>query len=174
MKKFGLISLLIIFCFNMAGFYAVFGIQLYRVKDEMFQQLSSGRKQELLLLKIPSEEDEPLMIFGSKEFYYRGAMYDLVQKQRHEDGSLLLSCYLDLGETSLLKAFSNLMKTGRENHKKRNAGFKLFFKIYPKISREDETVSIAFLTSSGNNFFGSATDYTPPRLPKEGKPPRQV
>ncbi len=175
MKKLSIISLLVVFCFNMVGFYVLFGVQLFQVKNEMLGRLSSGvQQEELLHLKISSEERELLSFDDGKEFYYKGAMYDLVEKKRLDDGSLILSCYRDVEESALLMAFSNLLKTGRENHKNKNSAFKVFFKTFPKINREQEDLKLAFLRPLKKGFFTTSSGYTAPRLEKEGPPPRQV
>lgn len=175
MKKLLIISLLCIFCFNIVGFYALFGIQLFQVRQEMLGKISEGvQQQELIRLRISSEENELLEFESSKEFYYEGAMYDLVKKQRLKDGSILLSCFLDAEETALLKAFSDLLQVGRENHKKKNNGLKLLFKLFPKINRENDEVKIAFSRPLRKEIFKTAFCYTAPRIEREAPPPRQV
>ena len=175
LKKLSIISLLAVFCFNMLGFYIFFGIQLFQVKNEMFDRLAVGLQQEeLIQLRITFEENELIKFESGKEFYYKGAMYDLQEKQRLDDGSLVLSCYLDVEETALLKAFSDLVKSGRENHKKKNAGLKMFFKFYPKIRRENEDLKMAFLRPLKKGIFGRASSYSAPRLENDSPPPRQV
>ena len=159
----------------MIGFYVFFGIQLFHVKNEMLSRLSSGiQQEELLHLRFSSEESELLEFEDGREFYYKGAMYDLVEKKRLDDGSLILSCYRDVEESALLKAFSNLLKTGRENHKKKSSAYKVFFKTFPKINREQEDLKMAFLRPLKKGFFTTSLRYTAPRLEKAGPPPRQV
>ncbi|MGB7786018.1 MAG: hypothetical protein WBL27_07955 [Salinimicrobium sp.] len=175
MKKLSILSLLVVFCFNLLGFYIFFGIQLFQVKNQVLRKISEGfQQEEMIKLRITSEENELLEFDGGKEFYFKGAMYDRLKKQRLSDGSIELSCYLDVEETALLKAFSGLLKTGRENHKKKNSGLKSFFKVFPKFNREHEDLKVAFLKPLKKGIFGRSYFYAAPRLITESPPPRQV
>lgn len=102
--------LLALLAFDCAGFYLVHAVVLQSVTAEMHQQADSaakyadsyaGAKKANIFRFFPGEYEHLQWHEYSKEFRYRGEMYDVVS-MRDSAGITIVECYHDERETRAL------------------------------------------------------------------------
>ncbi len=85
-------------------------LQMKQVKREVKCKMIAGiDKKELVLLKFSESESQTSLNWKhSKEFEYKGEMYDVVEKKIHGD-SIFYWCWWDHEETKLNKKLKSLV-----------------------------------------------------------------
>ncbi|WP_419213254.1 hypothetical protein ACNR9Q_03670 [Maribacter sp. X9] len=111
-----------------------------KVRHEVKQKMIAGLdKEELVLLKFTeSESQSELRWEHSKEFEYKGQMYDVVSQEVQGD-TIKYWCWLDHEETDINKRLQGLVDSvlgkdpQRNSNKEKLAHFykSLFWKKYP-------------------------------------------
>ena len=102
--------------------------QKHIVKKQVKNQMMEGiDKEELVLLKFSKEEKKTKLKWEhSKEFEYKGQMYDIVEKTVKQD-SVYYWCWLDYQETKLNKKLDKLVNNVfHDNPKKQEKNQQLF------------------------------------------------
>ncbi len=92
----------------------MFKIQQSRIRYEIKQQIKSGvAEEELVLLKIPRVlEEKANSVFRrihSKEFRYKGSMYDVIRQSDHGDTTWYY-CIADVKESGLFAGLERRIK----------------------------------------------------------------
>jgi len=113
-KKIVPILLLLILGIPIAGTYFYFKQRQYEIRKSIKRQIKKGAsEQDLILLKIPKKlEDEPNADFErihSKEFRYKGEMYDIVRSKNYETETWYW-CIWDKEETELFASLNILFQ----------------------------------------------------------------
>lgn len=126
MKK--IISIVLIFSF-VAPFwisYSIIQYEKYQTKKKVKKLIVSGLdKNQLVQLKFSNKEIKTkLMWEHSKEFEYRGVMYDVVESNSHGD-STYYWCWEDTRETELNIILNRLASNAVDANKKVNDNLKL-------------------------------------------------
>lgn len=122
---------------------------------------------------IPLEAKNLINLGSERVMYFRGELYDVVQKEPLSDGSLVLHCYKDVEEKAYLKAFSQLIKSARKKQNKKNPGIKIF-KYLSRTASEETISELAFYPHCTGNFFGYLKNYSAPIPDTKGPPPRKA
>ncbi|CAG5080571.1 hypothetical protein CRYO30217_01380 [Parvicella tangerina] len=82
----------------------------YAIKKEIKTKIKKGvDKDELYTFVLTEENQDQFEWEHSKEFKYKGMMYDVVYKTIHEDGSVVLQCVSDEQETELFQHLDNYL-----------------------------------------------------------------
>jgi hypothetical protein len=111
LKKLFSILFLLIFLFNVGGYYLVFWGLRSQAKKELLHRLDADRysSEDLLVLTIPISLPYPIQQNGYErvdgEFEYQGEYYNLV-KQRLENDTLFMVCIKNHHEKKLVNALS--------------------------------------------------------------------
>ncbi len=134
MKKVLSISLLLIFLFQMTGYYFVFKIQQSEIRKEFKRLLQTGIAEDKLVViefdkNCKPAKGEEIKFIENHEILYHNTFYDIVRKETL--GSVTkYFCIADHDETLIFARFSKVMKqesnknNDRKNH---NNSFKQFF-----------------------------------------------
>lgn len=106
MKKTLSILFLFIFTYNLIGYYTVFKVLQYQVRDGVKQRIKqSVPDNEFVLISVSIADNNSLIwTKPNKEFRYKGEMYDIVKQETKED-VILYYCIHDFKESKL---FANL------------------------------------------------------------------
>ena len=111
MKRLFSIGFLLIFLFNVGGYYLVFWGLRTQAKKDLLHRLDAERyaEDELIVLSIPLSLPYPIQQNGyvrvDGEFEYQGEYYNLV-KQRMQNDTLFMVCIKDYQEKKLVNAMS--------------------------------------------------------------------
>lgn len=102
MKTFIIIFLISVLTCPFWGTYSYFQFERKRARMEVNRKFAAGLdKTQLILLKFTQEETQTILTWKhSREFVYKGQMYDIVD-QRQEGDSVFYTCYKDDKETRL-------------------------------------------------------------------------
>lgn len=172
-KVFGI---LLIFCFvaPVATTYVILKYQKKQVKREVKWKMIAGiDKEELVLLKFTEEEKQTQLNWKhSKEFEYKGEMYDIVETKIVGDTTYYW-LWWDHEETKLNKQLSQLVSfalghnpKNQENQKRLQNFFKSLY-----FSEDERKESLAFFEIKSKFLFGqnfySSVFLTPPVPPPE-------
>lgn len=109
-----LISILLLTCLSLtfAGYHLVFYFQRAALKSEMKAFLQNEKThKDIVQLSFTDEELNQLEWEGDDEFCFQGEMYDVIQKKRDGNKTVIL-CIPDKKETALL---SEYQKTHKRN-----------------------------------------------------------
>ena len=134
MKKALAILLLIVFTFNMAGYFIAFKIQQLEVRKEIKQQIKLGVPEgELIRITVNAANKHEFEWEHAREFHYKGSMYDVIRKEVIDEATTIYYCINDTKESIL---FANLdeqveqqMDTKNKNHPEKNL-FKILSGIF--------------------------------------------
>jgi hypothetical protein len=115
LKKVFAIALLLLFLFNVGGYYFMFYGLTYQANKQLVQRFDNDdySEEETITLKIPITlpypifEDDFQRVNG--EFEYQGEHYKLV-KQKLEGDTVYVVCYRDYTIKRILNAFSDFAK----------------------------------------------------------------
>lgn len=116
LKKTASIFLLIIFLFNVAGFFGLFSY----LKQENYKSVFSRDAKELNLVRLTIPKTETLHWEKENEIIYHGKYFDVFSKS--EDGkNYFLLCYSDSRDNFLCDAFSKHVRSQTENASEKNS-----------------------------------------------------
>ncbi|MBU0487962.1 MAG: hypothetical protein KKA07_02380 [Bacteroidetes bacterium] len=118
MKKLLLISLLLAVFYSTIGFYILFKVEEYNIRQEIKHCLISnlsGEELELLII-FHADEGKIHWVEEGKEFRYDGNMYDVVKTREFEHATYYY-CYNDRKETKLMACLDKLIRE-QANHSK--------------------------------------------------------
>lgn len=127
--------MIVFFITPFAGYYSYLNYQKYLVKKQVKKQIIAGiDKKNLVLLSFSVRESKNLLKWKhSKEFQFKGQMYDIVEKLQKND-SIFYWCWWDCEETGLNKELNQLtdLTMGRNTGKDKNLPEinNLFKKLY--------------------------------------------
>ncbi|MCX6268977.1 MAG: hypothetical protein NTW16_16755 [Bacteroidetes bacterium] len=124
MKKALIISVLLVFLFNIMGYYIVFSYSRYLVKKEMNTRIRAGGfHPDLILLKIVHPEKESQFRRREKnEFTFHGNLYDIVVERKSGDTTLFY-CLHDKKEEALLANYSRCFRLKETSESSRKDNF---------------------------------------------------
>ncbi|MEI7661860.1 MAG: hypothetical protein WCK34_06675 [Bacteroidota bacterium] len=107
MKRLFAIFLLMVFLFNILGYYLVFSYNQYILRREMMSLVKSQHFDRGCALLRISEllANRDFRRLNPGEFRYRGVLYDIVSEE-HEPGILIFRCIADSQEDNLIAGFS--------------------------------------------------------------------
>ncbi len=102
-----------------AGLYWVVLIQRQQQREAVRKRLVEGfHAWELMLIEIPdavkNDPSRPFREIHSREFEYRGQMYDIVEKQEFDETTWYL-VYPDVKETKLKVKLKKLIRDNQKN-----------------------------------------------------------
>ena len=135
------VSLLLLFCL-VAPVVATFTFLQYQkmqVKREVKWKMITGiDKNELVLLKFTNEETQTELRWEhSKEFEYKGQMYDIVETSIQE-GTIYYWCWLDDEETKLNKQLEELVYNVLGNKPQRQEKKNQLAEFFKKLFHENQ------------------------------------
>ena len=119
MKRFISIVLLILFAFNIAGYYFVLWGFRHHAGMELTARLDAElyTEEEIIELKVPVTIPYPLQEQGFQrlagKFEHHGQYYSLV-KQKLENDTLYIVCIRDKAEQKFAKAFQDFVKLSND------------------------------------------------------------
>ena len=121
MKKWIASVCVLLFLFNMEGYYIWFGVQRSRIKTEVRQVIGRGEADDQLTVITVNNPSDLDWEKPGKEFRYHGEMYDVVRSGSKE-GKTVYYCFNDRKESRLVSAFQKI-RTDKETTNKILAGF---------------------------------------------------
>lgn len=168
------ILLLFVFLYNLVGYYVVFNMIQFQVKDEVKYLLKHNVPlEDLVLISIENNESSLLTwTKPHKEFRYQGQMYDVVLKEI-KGSKTLYSCIHDFKESKLFENLDIHIKNYISHHPEQQNKTKSLLNIMAKLfflqknTLSLETYSLIKKTHSvyTQNYQSIALDlrYPPPQ-----------
>ncbi|MDH4088826.1 MAG: hypothetical protein OEV74_01030 [Cyclobacteriaceae bacterium] len=147
MKKLFSILFLLIFLFNIGGYYLVFWGVRSQAKKDLLHRLDADEysSKDLIVLTIPISLPYPIHQDGYErvdgEFEYQGEYFNLV-KQRLENDTLFMVCIKDRHEKNLVEAFNEYASLANDLP----SGAKHTMDLFGKLFKDYSTT--AFATSA--------------------------
>jgi hypothetical protein len=114
LKKTFSFVLLLIFLYNISGYYLAFTVQQSDIKEKVQHIFKEKDTGDLLLLKISPEEEKNIAWNEKNEFSLHGKMYD-VAFRKHQGNVLYLYCYNDSKEDHLFASMNSHVKNNMDN-----------------------------------------------------------
>ena len=149
-----ILSLILIICISctVAGFYPVFKMLQYRVRQEIKHRIKSGLSDKELRVITFRKNDTIDWVRPGKEFRYDGQYYDVVRKE--SDGNkLVFHCINDRQEKSLFATLDQMVKSNlNDGTTSEGQAVQLLCKIFTETYYCQQT-TFCFLTSSDGVFY---------------------
>ncbi|MEO6883363.1 MAG: hypothetical protein ABI199_04975 [Bacteroidia bacterium] len=142
MKKTLSFFLLVLFLFNVGGFYVAYVVLHKQNQKTFFSLVQKNNFSKFKTLRISNEEMENTSVFQKKnsdEFRYKGKMYDIVRQHKTKNETVFY-CYEDENDSSLSTALTNqinnFVHSNDTNNTQKNNFLNSFFnKLYCTHSR---------------------------------------
>lgn len=155
-------GILLIFCL-VAPIVATFTFLHYQkrqVKREVKWKMIAGiDKNELVLLKFTDEETQTELRWEhSKEFEYKGQMYDIVEKSIQGD-TIYYWCWWDHEETKLNKQLDGLLAKVLGNNPQRQEKKSQLADFFKKLFHEKQETQTAIITTQTIKHFYYSEDF---------------
>lgn len=120
MKKLLSILLVLILLFNIGGFYVVIKSRQYAIRKEVKRQIKHGvDEKDLVPILVNDDNQDQLDWKHSKEFRYKGSMYDIVRTEFNENGTITYHCIIDDNESALFNDLDRLVQV-KQKHTHKN------------------------------------------------------
>jgi hypothetical protein len=111
-KKLPAILLVLAVCFNPAAYHLMFRLKQTEIRKQIKMAIKAGvPDEELTVFRLTELNAVDFEWIHSREFRFRGMMYDVVREEAGADGERILHCVTDIQETRL---FSRLDETARK------------------------------------------------------------
>ena len=111
------IFLLFVLLFNIGGLYLVFRFQQHQIRKEVKHKIKLGVPQnELYLIRISPDNQHLIQWIHSKEFRYKGVMYDVVRKKTIDAKTIEFACINDEQEAKLFAHLDEEINKSNNNH----------------------------------------------------------
>jgi magnesium-transporting ATPase (P-type) len=130
-------------------------------------------KEELVLLKFKTEEEKALLRWEhSKEFEYRGQMYDVVLREQVGD-STYYHCWWDAEETALNQQLTDLTQLALNTNPERQKHQKTLYSFLQTLYFPSNYKWLACIHESSNSFISyfpniqASIYFQPPTPPPE-------
>lgn len=147
--------------------------QRTRIRKEVKHRIMAGLdREDLVLLRFSSGELSELKWKHSREFEYRGFMYDIVERETRGDTTSFW-CWLDRAETALNQQLHELYEIAfnqnPENRKSQQRLFSFFRSLFLEQNNPEAPLVEALSTANfayNHNYGGFITQppVPPPRL----------
>jgi hypothetical protein len=119
MKKILSILFLLIFLFNLAGYFVIFKMMQYSARQEMITLIKKNiPDQELVKVVVPNcliPSSSDFRFTEEGEFIYKGRYYDIV-RQRSEGNNTIFYCINDTNEEKLFDGLNEHIKQNTEQN----------------------------------------------------------
>lgn len=152
----------------------VFKVQQYEVRKEIKTRIKQGVPiDELVRIEVTAHNAHELDWEHSREFRYRGTMYDVVRTQVVDAQTTVYYCVNDDQETELFAELDQLVQKSMEaegkGRSKRTGPFKLLPCIVPGALAHPSTQILSIAPCIGGH-----SSYLRPWLPISSPPPEQA
>lgn len=118
MKRNVALLLLIIFSYNILGFYSIFHLRIYLIQNEMRELIESNEcKNSIIEIIIPNSEISNITSINDEEIIYKNCFYDIIEKENLKDVTRFI-CLKDTKETELVSDFNKELKEKNEEKNK--------------------------------------------------------
>ena len=164
----GILSTGLLLCLILpfAATWKFLSIQLHQVKKEVSIQIRDGKPDRPeVLLKFTPEQSAQLYWEHSKEFEYKGEMYDVIRTEEKGD-TVFYWCYWDKKETRLKKSLDNLLTNaigqGPLNKNTQDHLVSFFKSLYHIKDQPARNIEMALTpVKAGNRYYFSLSSFEP-------------
>lgn len=116
-KVFPVMLLLITYCITSAIFPLFHSLELRQIKQTAVYRMQMAKKKDLVSLTFSEKESDQLLWEHSREFEYKGQMFDVIYKKQNGD-TITYYCYADHKENKVKQKWNRLLgkEKNREQH----------------------------------------------------------
>lgn len=131
-----------------------FQIQKSSIRKEVKHRIIKGiDREELVKLEFSLKEIRSELHWEhSKEFEFRGEMYDVVEKEYYAD-HVVYYCWWDNKETQLNQKLSQLLEDFLGKNQNRNQSKITFFQVLKSLYQEEIEINFIVHESNSKNYF---------------------
>ena len=175
MKGFPGIGLLLCLIVPFLASWQFLSGRIREVKEEVAQNINTEKyEEEKVLLKFTSEDSSKLYWEHSREFEYKGEMYDVIRFEKKGD-TIWYWCYWDQKETKLKRDLAQLviriLPPTDQQQKAQDSILQFFKSLYPNFPKEikvsiDPSIASKIMIDFSNpvSSFEPHPPFHPPEL----------
>jgi hypothetical protein len=175
LKRIVSISLLLIFLYNLTGYYFTFEFNRRQVCKEIKQRIKKCVPEvDLVTFQVLSSDEKNLFwTKKGKEFRYKGEMYDIVRRTKNGD-TVSYSCIRDVKESKLFADLDkHVQKHMNDNPQRKKENQEIFKKLIQSVFiQDDPTRDIASFNVIELEFFFKQRKYDSIIIDKLSPPPQ--
>lgn len=147
------------FSFNLVGVTILFRVRQFQIRREIKSQIMQGvPDNELCAISVNKANASELFWLEGHEFFYQGAMYDVVRKTVLNDTETVYYCINDVLEKKLFTNLDILVKRQKSGHEPLGTLVKKLYQLLAGLYFKDrETVSFPGSIPSVLGWYFSTT-----------------
>jgi hypothetical protein len=175
MRKIFSILFLIVFLFNIMGYYPVFLLRQQNIRNELThiinQNIASGI---LTVLSFEKSQINSLQWLKKNEFSYKGDLFDVIMTESRENGKIYYYCFVDKKEKHLIVQLEKHVSRNIADNDKNQKSERNFIK---NLAKEFFAIKNEFLITSNAislDFITIVSNYHSLIPPKHAPPPKSV
>lgn len=161
--------------FALTAYFGSFKIRQHQVRKEMKTLIKAGAPDSLHhYFYLDEIESDPSQItwIHSKEFRYRGEMYDILTSTK-ENGRVLLHCIHDVKESGLFAELDRMVDKGLNGDPQQRNQKLHWHKLFHSLFLSDSTSDVPFAADVLNQLSSARLSFKLMRGMKPPVPPPQ-
>jgi len=168
------ILFVLVFLFNIWGYYPVYLFQQYQIRSEVKGFLGESPKMADFVFTFNLQQLHELRWIKENEFELNGSYYDILKQHQNPNGTITFYCYLDSKEKKLVDHLDNHLSRNMDDRAtNQNNGKKTFKNPIKDLSPPKTNLSfkICYVLIS---FVDISHKFSEPYLKTEDPPPRYM
>lgn len=157
MQKVVIISFIVLLFISQGGYYIIYAIRQYQIREEVKEQLLARLPESYLEVIMPDENPASFTwLEEGREFSLHGQLYD-VAKTKTVNGKKVLYCLKDSKEQQLLEERSATQSANNNNATDKGSGHTIKFQLNDCIAEQvDNTLPANGAASREHIVFNAA------------------
>ncbi|MCB0457505.1 MAG: hypothetical protein KDC91_07150 [Flavobacteriaceae bacterium] len=173
MKKSLAILLLFLFLFKLGGYLLLHNFQQAQIRREIKTAIKQGvPDNELTLIEVSGKNSELLTWKDKHEFWYQGALYDVVKIEETSKGTVKYHCINDTKETLLFANLDDLVKKSMDGKSKQQLSWQFSIPFFFENVEDLLPGSDIEILQRKAEIFGYHFRLSTPYLTLESPPPQ--
>ena len=173
MKKSLAVLLLFLFLFKLGGYLLFHNFQQAQIRREIKTAIKQGiPDNELTIIEVSEKKSELLTWKDKHEFWYQGALYDIVKTEETSSGTVKYHCINDTKETVLFAHLDDLVKKSMDGKSKHNLSLQFSFPLYYENSNGYLLNNQSEISIRKKGNFGYSSSFDSPLLLIDNPPPQ--
>lgn len=175
MRRVSAIILILTLCFNSVGYYGLHLVLKNRIRQEIKIKIKQQvPADELVKIEYTSNNKNDFQWIHSREFRYKGTMYDVVSREHVSENMEILHCVTDHQETQLFKELDNYVQNSMNSDPGTRQASSFFNQLLSGLYLPVKTSLFQETSIVTKKWYHFVSHYSQPHLAKLSPPPKAV
>jgi len=160
-------------CFNPAAYHLMFRLKQAEIRKQIKMAIKAGvPDEELTVFRLTDSNAGDFEWIHSREFRFRGMMYDVVREEAGTDGERVLHCVTDVQETRLFCKLDEAARKAAGSHAAHTAASHMLMSLLHGMSIPGRLQPFPPVTDMVCMSFPWISTYSQPGILIDAPPPR--